>query len=506
MLTVTFEKRDFSGPALAQGVRLEVERLSWRAVGGPWAGRLRAEAGAALGRLWDLTGLLRCGVKIHGAAGVVWWGYLSAVEIHQGARVARVGLDGMWNRVMVRYRDFSPLESAGVQSQTPPVTNADSVKLYGEKARVFAAGQSAPGEAAALAAAMLARYSKPAMTLSASRGGESSALPSALPYALLELRGWWETLDWQFYADGRGLVWDASPGVSQNLGDAAANTKAAHGFTTSGIWQASEAWVKLRREMNPADSVRLDLCAEAAGIPGAALASAVVAGSQVADSPDWVRFAFAAPVALTVGTYWLVLSRTGALDGALHYGVSVDQGNNQAGGGPVLLWNGSAWVARVPAADMNHYVIGVEETAEQARRVLAASACGQFLRGARVEQPSGVLGRVYHDGGERGRALVESLLRRGTAAGARLLARVEPDRTARIFAQPEPGAAALQIDQFGHIVHAAGAPLLEAGGAAGQWARLGDLSTAAGLLGYSGAVFIESCAWTKESGLVLGEG
>jgi hypothetical protein len=108
-----------------------------------------------------------------------------------------------------------------------------------------------------------------------------------------------------------------------------------------------------------------------------------------------------------------------------------------------------------------------------------------------------VRSRVYRAGEERGGAEIERLLRVGTAAGARLLARIEADRTARVFPQPPAASATLQIDRQGEVVRADGRRLAPSEWPAGRWARLGELSAAGDLVGAGGVVWLEDCEWTE---------
>ncbi len=96
-ITVSFDRRDFSGQVRVEGIGWTAERLEWQAVGGPWAGRLRAdpltgEEGDQLARLWGLADLLRCGVTVSDEMGPGWWGYGSVLEIHSGSGTIRVSL------------------------------------------------------------------------------------------------------------------------------------------------------------------------------------------------------------------------------------------------------------------------------------------------------------------------------------------------------------------------------------------------------------------------------
>lgn len=502
MITVNIGKRDFSGGLLVGGLAWVVDRLNWRAVGGPWSAHLRAYS-ARVGELWNLAGLLRCPLTVTGETGPAWWGYISTVEIHDQGRVVRVSLDEMFNSVGAEYSDFSPTEpnGAGRRMVTAFVSDNQSILTYGTKERVFGMGAALPSDAAAYAATMLAQHKGPMVTYVSDQRSAASFQPEA--YAVVECRGWWETLDWQFYSDSRGLSGQGLSGKEQPVGAAAANTRFAWHFPASG-WSANEVWIRARKVGNPADGLKVELCADASGAPSAVIATQTLGAGSIGSEWDWVRFVFSAPGLLAGPDIWLVVSRSGGLDGGNYYSVSLNEADPLPGQNS-LLWNGSAWVS-LGTMDPAAYVVGVEETSLQISRLLASSAA-QFLSGARVEVSSGVNARMWRDGSERARAVAESFLGVGTSAGRRLLARVEADRTARVFAQPDAAAAQLYLDAGGQVNHADGRALDLAEWPAGGWARVGELSAVGDLYGAAGlgAVFVEACTWTAAEGFKMVE-
>jgi hypothetical protein len=269
------------------------------------------------------------------------------------------------------------------------------------------------------------------------------------------------------------------------------------------LWPVSEVWVRLRKFAPTSDAVRLEICPNNSGQPGAAFGSVEVSGSSITDGADWVRFAFAAPLAVPAGVNWLVISRTGALSGTAYYATSVDQSAGLAGG-QVYLHNGTSWAARSPISDLNLAVVGMEETTEQARRLLGAGRCGQFFAHTRIEDESSINARMYRGGpaqSETGRKVIENLLALGCADGTRLLARVERGRVARIYRKPDaaaPGAVRAQIGPEAALRGLYGRRLAASEWPAGWWARGG---TATG----EPALFIERCAWEPGRGVYLCE-
>ena len=462
-----------------------VERMSWRAVGGPWTARLRADA-PRLNTLWQLAEGLGYGLTLFDAREAAWWGYLSAVELHAQGQVVRLSLEGMANQVAVAYHERTPNAWAGPRQQSAWAADSGSIARYGAKQRVFAldsAGADA-ASAAAYAATLLRRYAGPQITTLAGAGTEL--------YAVVEARGWWERLDWRFYSDPRGLEGHQSGGsVAVGVGGQPAAARVAQSFrlATAEGWTADEVWLKLRRN-HAADTLLLEVRDGESSAPGeTCLARASLPAAQISEELAWTRFALDAPVALQPGrTAWLVLSRSGAIDpdGFVQVAADEDAGYPR---GDLRLWNGSAWTARAPDADLHFQALGGEETSAQAAHLLGEADC---LRGARIETPSGIQSRVYRDGTRRARAEIEALLQGGTASGQRLLARVTPERVAVVYAQPAGEQAALALSPGGQITRLDGRILAPSEQPAGQWARLGAL-TAPGAA--PNLLFIESCAW-----------
>jgi hypothetical protein len=229
--------------------------------------------------------------------------------------------------------------------------------------------------------------------------------------------------------------------------------------------------------------------------------SFTVLPADIPDSLGWVRFPFTGSFQPAANTkLWAGIYRVDyASDGANYYQVALDQA---MGAAENTVMYTTAWMPPAPDADMAKIILGVEETTEQARLVLSSSV-SQFLSGARIEKKSGVNAPLFRNGSERGRAVVERLLKLGTATGSRLLARVEPNRYARIYEQPAASSARLRLDAAGRLRYLNRRPLEPSEWAAGEWARAGELGAAGGLYGYDGVVFVESCAWDAERGLYV---
>jgi hypothetical protein len=498
-MDISLTQRDFSGPAREEALLWEVQRLEWRAVGGPRTARLKARAGrgqAALGQLWALAGLLRYGITISDQ-GPAWWGFIETVELHWVARVARISLDELWNRCAVEFFEYNPAIPNGTRGLTSILSDAGSIGAYGYKERIFRAEHfMTPTQAAAYAATMLNQRSLPAQSVQVDPAGVNETEP----YAVVTCRGWWETLNWRFYNDGRGRIGNTTGGTRVVIQAPLSGCAWAEDFAAGAVgWSASEVWIKLAKVGYPVDNIKLDLCANSGGVPGGSLATGQVWGAAVSQELDWCKVTLNAPVALTANsTYFLQITRTGVTDAVNYYVLGADASGGWAGGRLIFKTTG-AWGVYVPESDLAFLVIGYQDNGALMGRILDGSlGCGQFLSGYRVEAAIGVESPLYHDGSTRGRDELEELLKTGTSAGVRLLATVTPARLARVYTQPAapaPGKCRLAVGPRGELAHIDGSRLMVSEWPAGQWARLGELAASSSVLGYGGSVFIEGCYW-----------
>lgn len=511
-LSVSFDKRDFSGPAGLSGYTFQVERLNWRAVGGPWSGRVRVTAGAvsavgtaALPGLWALTDLLRCPATVCDR-GPAWWGYVSAVEVHAPAApggseiVTRVELDAMWNRVMVEYFTYHPVDPAGARHLTSIGQWAESVANYGAKERVFTApGFMVDAQAASYMQTMLNMYGQPVWAAENGTG-------TAGYYAVVELRGWWETLDWKFYSDSRGRIGQTTAGFQQLFGNTSANRRMAEDFVVGAEgWNCTSVWLKLKKIGYTFDNITVSLHADSAGAPGTVLATASYANPHwIGEAGDWYEFVLSAPVALAASTrYWITFYKAGTWSATGHYAALGTWSNLYAGG---QAWysddGGSTWVSMT--FDLGFIILGTADGASQIARIAdSAAGAGQFFTGCRVEAVIGVESIPYRDGSTRGREEMEQHLRTGTLYGERLLAEVDAERRVRVYSQPHAEDARLMVDERGKITQRGGGPVDLGQQPAGQWVDLGWNAVGVSTPGYVGAVFVEACTWTPNEGLRL---
>lgn len=505
------------------GLFFKVARAKWDIYGGPSTAEVVVSGSAA--RLGQLVQLLRSPVVLSDESGAPsWWGYVHGVEIRAGyakpepARtglVLSVSLDDLYNRVAVRYRDerISPDVNVGWQFQTAWQQDAYSVAEYGKKEGIFSRPGVSRGfaeEAASYAASLLARYKKPGVRSAAEKNltlpfpegkGQNDAL------ATLHLRGWWETLGWQFFSEGRGYLGFNGGGAVQVMGSGAASTAAAESFTVGAAgWTLVNGWVKMAKYGAPGDGVYMSIYDNNAGLPNNILGTVSVAGSALSGDLAWTRFQLAAGIALSAGaTYWIVVYRTGALDANNYYRVAVDEGMAYPGGA-MKVWNGVSWVDRALNADMVFAVNGQAVSTEQIK-VMAdpAAGGGQFLAGVYVVDGSGVNAWQFRNGKESCLSEIKGMLDMGTSAGERLQAVVNAEKWLVVRKVASASAPGFLILPSGELRDRSGGRVAPGLAPVGKWARVQGFEQVGGESSALGAVLITSAEWDGQRMIVSWE-
>lgn len=490
-MKTTFSNRSFT-PANTGFARFMVERMSWEDEGGPKRAWIRASG--PLEGLAHLAGFLRYGVEISEdeSGAPAWWGYVNAVEVHAGGVVYRVSLDGLWNRVAVRWRDENPLpgDSPAWQYQSAWADDLPSQQVYGVKEQVFHLGESRADQASAAAQTYLARLRKVTGESRAAGVGETAGEP----YALLECSGWWETLDWQFYAQDRGYTGNiqaGAGGLNQAFGQAAGSSQVEQRVTVTGSagWTARWFWARLYRVGAVADNLIAELLtAPSSGV----IASQTVAGTSLSlDSAGWYVFDLG-PVTVTPGVnYYFRLRRSGAVSAGAYYGCKVEE-NALLGANQFSIWNGSAWTARSPSASLILGVFGQDSLTAQ---ITGMASAAQFLNGAQVKTASGVTAKLFRSGKNRLKAELLDLARSGSGAGKSLRLWINAARLLVVEARPDPEQVELKITTRGEIRHITGRRLAGGENPVGRFALVEGLALMGDTAGADAVVYVERAEW-----------
>lgn len=256
----------------------------------------------------------------------------------------------------------------------------------------------------------------------------------------------------------------------------------------------AEIYIRVRREGNPSDSIRVGLRADSGGSPsGVDLETATILGGDLGNTMTWVKFPMANTTILTYGaTYWLLVSRTSSHGDANYY---VTELNEDAGyaAGQVKLWNGSAWVNRAVVADMPFQIWSWRQTTDQIADIMTNA--NQLLSGYEVRDASGVYKRQFRDQDQTAQVEIENLLKVGTAS-RRLLAKVAPERIAQIYAEPVADADQnLMLNPLGKLTDNSGQELEPGRLPTGQWVQLTGVLSNVDELERISPLFVERAEW-----------
>jgi len=180
----------------------------------------------------------------------------------------------------------------------------------------------------------------------------------------------------------------------------------------------------------PVDALRVSLCADTAGAPGAVLGSVEIAGDDLLQDAEWTWFKFTSrPVVVSGATYWLLVERTGANSPEHYYNVTT----TSAEGGVCLAHNGAAWIANPTEYFLPYQVWQAEETTVQLRKIIEGA--GQFITGTTIAVNSGIFDNPEAEGDVTAYDLIETLLDAGIEGGNSFTLIVD-DQLAHLSAKP----------------------------------------------------------------------
>lgn len=497
VMKIQMRNRDFS-PCAPTRIDLQVEKLAWKAQGGPsaaWISGETQDTGWGIQAAQWAQDILRRPVDILTRTGEkAWWGYIKRVEVQHAGFSLGVDLGELANRVCVEYwQREAQLEWTGLKTFTPWVDDLDSQRLYGVKERIFRLGSMDELEALQARDTLLVQHSLPRPHL--------NSLPrhNAGVKVRLECRGWWDTLIWKtaHFNDGyEGYVRPAQ--IAQFLGrSSSSDAKIGQSFKTAyGGWRLGEAVVNLRAIGLNTDGVRCELCGDANGAPGSTLGSAEVSAAVIGGARWWARFVFSPRVQINADTvYWLVFSRTGALNTSNNYQLYLDNTNGYPNG-RLMFWNGTSWQdSSAGLADINFYVVGYVSRLERLKEMTGAGMGGQFLSGVQVNTAVNGDTLLWREGILNCGEELVTLLEAG-GDGSHLLARVDADRRLVVSEVPGEGGWLFSINDAGQLRTRSGRLAVSGDQPAGQRLLLAN--------GWDElSVIIEEMEWTPEGGLAV---
>jgi hypothetical protein len=160
----------------------------------------------------------------------------------------------------------------------------------------------------------------------------------------------------------RTAIQQLATNTTAQWGSAASNEAVAQSFTTVGAIDVNEIRVAIGEQAGtPTDNISLEIYSDTgANLPNASIATAanVYNGAAIPASPavSWLTFQFT-PVSLSATTkYWIVIQRSGAVDGSNNYLYAVNTGSVYAGGGRSVR-NTGTWGAESGTNDLAFQIL-----------------------------------------------------------------------------------------------------------------------------------------------------
>lgn len=199
-LTVSFTRRDLTTRLPPGDVTFTVQTISMDCLGGPKTAFIRADG--TLDALNNLYNILRGAVEIYDPKGVnVWWGCAWKLIVYNGKAKYTWTLDRLANSINIMFllQTINQIYSgAGTQQTTGFSSDSGSVAEWGTKQIILRGDNGSLAAAQARRAYELENWKEPQLNIEPNDSGNAET------YAVIEARGWWETLAWQFYENSSG--------------------------------------------------------------------------------------------------------------------------------------------------------------------------------------------------------------------------------------------------------------------------------------------------------------
>jgi hypothetical protein len=199
--------RNFSVELAAPNVDYEVKRYSHAAIGGPLTATITVNGDEL--DLWGLIERIRCPIEIYSDQGeCVWWGYIADVALDLNNISVGISVDSMFNYIAVAYSELAAgVEGTGARATTAWAGNADSNAEYGYRELLQTTSGATSGYAVAARDMLLSQKMLPVPTITWQAGSGSGQ-------ATLTCRGWFDTLDWRYYANANSTAVDNAAQVT----------------------------------------------------------------------------------------------------------------------------------------------------------------------------------------------------------------------------------------------------------------------------------------------------
>lgn len=282
-----------------------------------------------------------------------------------------------------------------------------------------------------------------------------------------------------------------------------AQTKVGQEFvvdTGSVVPIASGVRLRAMRSGSPADSLVVALYSSVAGAPGVLLDSVSIPVMELSRAFDWVTVQFGGGASLALGTpYWIVLSRSGAVDPNNMVIVAATR-NATYPDGLAATYNGSSWATITPDTQLIFELLTAVQTSTQVGQIITGYA--PLLGPARIDAQSGLFAASARDGDADALRETNALLEAGSVNNRRMLATVLRDRSVIVSEAPAP-AAAWYLQRDGQLVDALGLPARMQRCPVGIWIAPRDVSPAGASyapLGEATAYYVEESEFDPSNG------
>lgn len=435
LLYVTLLERDFVASMARPGVRLEVESFETRDIGGAYTATLRATGDPQA--LDQLVTRLRCPVEILDARErLAWHGYVHEVKVSRGNAEYGVTLDGLANRVSISYsRTDAGGETPVQHTLTSWAEDSGSIALYGYREAIESMSQATQTAAETRRDELLAERRYPRQLLAPlARPGQASAR--------IICRGWWSSADWRYYSSTNyGVMYSPAGGETHDLARSADNQAIAQSFLTPATvpWTVISVRANIARDDTmPHDGLTCDLCADAAGAPGAVLTTGHLANHDFDTTLSKRYFSMTRYQLAAATTYWLKFRRddNGYADPGF-YIIRNIRGASGYADGIMRRYGPAAW--HTIDGDVKFEVVGDRQTSQMIGDIVTDKC--QFLTGWAVDTASGIYDLPSRGGEKTAKAEIEALLARGVASSRRYIAHVERARQLHVQQEPVAGSA-----------------------------------------------------------------
>jgi len=463
-MNVIFWERNFNNLLTPLPVQYKVQRYSHSVIGGPKLAEIYVR-GPELD-LWELAEYARRPVNIISKKGdAVWWGFVAEIKIDVGLWSVGINIDSMANYVGVVYEDD---QAQGVPKITNWSQDAGSVAEYGRREILISCSGSNETHALAARDKYLAEKKYPIPVITPRGKGENEAQ--------LICRGWFDTLAWRYAPIPAKLFYsyervDMKGFLNQAVGDDTAH-ELAQGIWLSGNCDLYSVSLYVKKVGSPGDNLKVALWSSVDGLPGAELTAGTVVGSTLGTSYAWKDIAVTAYDLTGYNSYFIKVSRSGSQDAANYYQLQLD-GTAQYTLGDLLKSDGSTWTA--VSADMPFRIYSNDSIETSQQISTFGSNFGQFFKGMRVDNRSGLYTASVRDGNANAYYEITELMKMGSNNYRRMLARIDEFRKMILYEEPQLTGTTNLILRDGSLRDPYNTEIRKDSCPVGIWARFKDI-------------------------------